>query len=38
MEDGSLDPEKARDMVKALSIRNFSLHTGGRKMLDDNIK
>lgn len=31
MKDGTLDPEKAKELDGVLSMRDLSLHTGGRR-------
>lgn len=31
LKEGALDGEKARELDRVLSMRDFSIHTGGRK-------
>lgn len=33
LKDGSLDEEKAKEFETVLSIRDLSIHTGGRKKI-----
>ena len=33
MRDGSLSEEKAQELESVLSLRDFSIHTGGRKKI-----
>ena len=34
MKAGTLDPDKAKELKDVLSLRDLSLHTGGRKRKD----
>lgn len=36
MKEGTLDEEKAKELEVVLSLRDLSLHTGGRKKRESN--